>query len=119
MQPLGVYLLEYHTAILHDDNEIVLMRRVNALKLDNETRVRISPPAVIRLRHADVDTVQRWFALLRAGCLQSARRVFGVPLDELEQREHRRAVVPQLVHSAITWLRRLDTSPPGLFERAG
>ena len=56
---------------------------------------------------------------LRKASLQSARRIFGVPLDELLRREGRKAVVPQLVHSCVSWLRRLDPLPPALFEQQG
>ena len=57
--------------------------------------------------------------MLRLASLQSERRIFGVPLEELLRREGRRAVVPQLVHSCVAWLRQLDPVPPALFEQPG
>jgi hypothetical protein len=101
------YALEFLVVVLHGDSELVLSRRG------------ASRDAVLRLRSNDVTLVSTWFELLRRASLQSARRVFNVPLDELLRREGRRAVVPQLVHAAVAFLRNLDPMPPALFQRPG
>lgn len=107
--PLAVYALEFHTAMMQSPETIVLIRRGAQRNVD----------AVASMRGADRLLVAKWFDLLRAASLQSARRVFGVPLDELLRREGRRAVVPQLVHACVSFLRQLEPTPPALFERPG
>jgi hypothetical protein len=107
--PLAVYALEFHTVMMQSPEAIVLIRRGAQRNVD----------AVASLRGADRLLVAKWFDLLRAASLQSARRVFGVPLDELLRREGRRAVVPQLVHACVSFLRQLEPTPPALFERPG
>ena len=103
----ALFALEFLVVVLHGDTEIVLSRRG------------ASRDVVLRLRAADAAQASTWFELLRRASLQSARRVFNVPLDELLRRDGRRAVVPQLVHAAVSFLRGLEPLPPALFQRSG